>query len=57
MKSLKFKFDLDSKYAIYVPSTTDVNHSCDNTEMVKYVLSELSKLFGAQLQVVEYVTG
>lgn len=46
MKELKFKFDLDCRFAVYVPSTTDVNNSCDNTEMVKYVLSELSKLFG-----------
>lgn len=46
MKKLKFKFDLDCKFAVYVPSTTDVNNSCDNTEMVKYVLAELSKLFG-----------
>ena len=46
MKELKFKFDLDCKFAVYVPSTTDVNNSCDNAEMVKYVMSELSKLFG-----------
>lgn len=46
MKELKFKFDLNCKFAVYVPSTNDVNNSCDNTEMVKYVLSELSKLFG-----------
>lgn len=46
MKELKFKFDLDCKFAVYVPSTNDVNKACDNTEMVKYVLAELSKLFG-----------
>lgn len=46
MKELRFKFDLDCKFAVYVPSTTDVNNNCDNAEMVKYVLAELSKLFG-----------
>lgn len=46
MKALKFKFDLDCKYAIYVPSTNNVDNACDNSEMVKYVLAELSKLFG-----------
>lgn len=46
MKSLKFKFDLDSKVAIYVPSTTNVNESCDNSAMVKRVLAKLSDLFG-----------
>lgn len=46
MKELKFKFDLDCKFAVYVPSTSDVVNSCDNTEMVKYVMTELSKLFG-----------
>lgn len=46
MKELKFKFDLNCKFAIYVPSTTDVNESTDNTAMVKYVMAELSKLFG-----------
>lgn len=46
MKELKFKFDLDCKFAVYVPSTSDAVNSCDNSEMVKYVMSELSKLFG-----------
>lgn len=46
MKSLKFKFDLDSKVAISVPSTTNVNEKCDNEEMVNRVLSRLSDLFG-----------
>ena len=46
MKELKFKFDLDCKFAVYVPSTNDVNNTCDKTEMVNYVLAELSKLFG-----------
>lgn len=46
MKTLKFKYDLDCKFSVYVPSTNNVNESCDNSEMVKYVLSELSKMFG-----------
>ena len=43
MKELKFKFDLDCKFAVYVPSTTDVNNTCDNADMVKYVLSEMGQ--------------
>ena len=27
-----FKFDLNAKVAIYVPSTTDVNRPCDNPD-------------------------
>ena len=50
MKELKFKFDLDSKVAIYVPSTVNVNESCNNSSMVRRVLSKLSELFGGQLQ-------
>lgn len=46
MKELKFKFDLDSKIAIYVPSTVNVNESCNNSAMVRRVLSKLSELFG-----------
>lgn len=46
MKAKKFVFDLDSKVAIYVPSTNNAVESCDNTGMVKRVLSELSELFG-----------
>lgn len=45
-KKLKFKFDLDSKFSIYVPSTTDVNKKIENSEYVKKVLTELSELFG-----------
>ena len=46
MKTLKFKFDLDSKVSIYVPSTQNVNEEVDNTEQVKSVIRELSGLFG-----------
>ncbi len=46
MKTLKFKFDLDCRVAVYVPSTTDVNVSCDNTAQVRRVITELSSLFG-----------
>lgn len=46
MKEKKFVFDLDSKVAIYVPSTNNAVESCDNSMMVKLVLSELSELFG-----------
>ena len=46
MKHLKFKFDIDCKVSVYVPSTTDVYVSCDNTEQVKRVITELSRMFG-----------
>lgn len=46
MKTLKFKFDLDSKVAIYVPSTTDVNVPVDNKAQVLDVIRELSTIFG-----------
>ena len=41
-----FKFDLDCKVSIYVPSTENVNKEVDNTEQVKNVIRELSVLFG-----------
>lgn len=46
MKTLKFKFDLNCKVAIYVPSTVDVNKEIDNAEYVKSVIRELSIMFG-----------
>ena len=46
MKTLKFKFDLDSKVSVYVPSTVNVSEQTDNTEQVKNVIRELSQLFG-----------
>lgn len=32
MKALKFKFDLDNKVAIYVPSTIGVDKVCDTSK-------------------------
>ena len=46
MKTLKYKFDLDCKVSIYVPSTINVNEKCDNSAQVMNVITELSKLFG-----------
>ena len=46
MKNLKFKFDLDSKVSIYVPSTTDVNVPVDNSEYVRKVITKLASMFG-----------
>lgn len=46
MKTLKFKFDLDSKVSVYVPSTVNVSEQVDNSEQVKNVIRELSQLFG-----------
>lgn len=46
MKHLKFKFDLDCKVAIYVPSTTNVNEPADNRLQVLNVIKRLSTLFG-----------
>lgn len=46
MKTLKFKFDLDSKVSIYVPSTQNVSDACDNSEQVRRVITELAQMFG-----------
>lgn len=46
MKTLKFKFDLNCKVSIYVPSTMNVTEACDNTEQTMRVIRELSDLFG-----------
>lgn len=46
MKQLKYKFDLDCKVSVYVPSTVNVNESVDNSAQVMDVITKLSKLFG-----------
>lgn len=46
MKTQLFSFDLNSKVAIYVPSTMNVNETCDNTEYVKNTIKQLSTWFG-----------
>lgn len=46
MKLQTFKFDLDCRVAIYVPSTINVNEATDNSEQVKQTITELSLLFG-----------
>lgn len=46
MKTLKFKFDLDSKVAIYVPSTINVSEETDNRKQVLNVIRRLSEMFG-----------
>lgn len=46
VKTLKFKFDLNCKFAVYVPSTCNVNQKCNNEEQVLKVLHDLSDLFG-----------
>lgn len=45
-KQLKFKFDLDCKVAIYVPSTINVTESTNNEAQVLNIIKELSLLFG-----------
>lgn len=45
-QALKFKFNLNSKVSVYVPSTINVNESTDNTEYVKRVITELASMFG-----------
>lgn len=45
-KIQKFKFDLDCKVAIYVPSTINVNETTNNERQVNDVLVKLSTLFG-----------
>ena len=46
MKNLKFKFDLNCKFAVYVPSTVNINEETDNSEQVNKVMKSLSVLFG-----------
>lgn len=41
-----FKFDLNAKVAIYVPSTTDVNVPTDNKKFVNKVMTKFSEWFG-----------
>lgn len=45
-KELKFKFDLDCKVAIYVPSTVDVDKEVNNEQQVLQIIKKLSPLFG-----------
>ena len=46
MKTKLFKFDLQSKVSIYVPSTNNVDEKVDNSEMVLRVIGLLSDWFG-----------
>lgn len=46
MKQLKFKFDLSSRVAIYVPGTMNVNQETDNAAQVERVMAKLSEWFG-----------
>jgi len=46
MKILKFKYDLDCKVAVYVPSTMNVSEEYDNSEIVERVIRQLSTMFG-----------
>lgn len=46
MKTLKFKFDLDCKVSIYVPSTVNVDEHTDNSVQVKRTITELAQMFG-----------
>ena len=43
-KELKFKFDLDCKVAIYVPSTIDVDKEVNNEQQVMNIIKKLSFL-------------
>ena len=45
-KHLKFKFDLDCKVAIYVPSSVNVSETTDNEQQVLNIIKQLSLLFG-----------
>ena len=46
MKQQLFKFDLQSRVSIYVPSTKNVNEHIDNTEIVMRTIGQLSDWFG-----------
>lgn len=45
-KQLIFKYDLDCKVSVYVPSTTNVNQPIDSTEKVLETIKKLSTIFG-----------
>lgn len=45
-KQVKFTFDLDCCFTVYVPSTRNVNEQTDNNEEVKHVMRVLSEMFG-----------
>lgn len=44
--SLKFKFDMNCKFSVYVPSTDNVNEKIDNKKFVDKVNDELACCFG-----------
>lgn len=46
MKKLAFKFNLNCKIAIYVPSTVDVDKPTDNSDMTRHVMLNMSEMFG-----------
>lgn len=45
-KSLQFKFDMNCRFAIYVPSTYDVSKKTNPDFFRNRVISELASLFG-----------
>lgn len=45
-KELIFKFDLNSKFSVYIPSTDNVCEKVDNKKYVEKVLHDLSQYFG-----------
>lgn len=45
-KQQVFKYDLDCKVSVYVPSTVDVNKPVDNTAKVVEIIKQLSTMFG-----------
>ena len=46
MKELAFKFNLNCKLAVYVPSTQDVDKPADNSAMVQHVMACMADMFG-----------
>lgn len=44
--SLKFAYDLNCKFSVYVPSTDNINEGVDNSKQVEKVLHDLSIMFG-----------
>lgn len=45
-KQVKFTFDLDCCFTVYVPSTVNVTEQADNREQVNKVMRDLSEMFG-----------
>lgn len=45
-KELKFTFDLNCCFTVYVPSTINVNETVDNSQYIDKVMRKMAAMFG-----------